>query len=178
MAFTLTSTVFERNGEIPARYTCEGENVSPPLSWSGAPAGTQGFVLVLEDPDAPDPSGPRMTWVHWTVYNIPKNITELPQAVRPEDLPAGAQEAGTDWMRPGYGGPCPPIGRHHYVFRLYALDRVLPAMHRARKAEVDRAMTGHILGQAVLVGTYKKRGCSRLPETSAECTAPRFATLR
>ena len=161
MAFTITSPAFEPNGEIPARYTCEGENVSPPLNWNGVPAGTRSLVLVVEDPDAPDPAAPRMIWVHWMLYNIPATTTGLAEAIRSDSLPEGAREAFSDWMRPGYDGPCPPIGRHRYIFRLLALDIVLPEIHRPKRDTVDRAMSGHVLGTAELTGTYKKRSRCR-----------------
>jgi len=161
MTFTITSPAFEQNGEIPARYTCEGENISPPLNWSGAPDGTKSLVLIVEDPDAPDPAAPRMIWVHWILYNIPAAMAGLAEAIRSDDLPDGVREAFSDWMQPGYGGPCPPVGRHRYIFRLYALDRMLPEMHRPKRAAVERAMEGHIIGTAELTGTYKKHGRCR-----------------
>lgn len=161
MTFTISSPAFEANGEIPARYTCEGDNISPPLEWRGAPDGTKSFVLVLRDPDAPDPSAPRMTWIHWIVYNIPADAEGLPEAVAGETMPAGAREAHSDWMRPGYGGPCPPVGRHRYVFTLYALDAELPDLHRADLKSVERAMSGHVIAAAELTGTYRKQGGRR-----------------
>jgi Raf kinase inhibitor-like YbhB/YbcL family protein len=172
MTFTITSPAFEQNGEIPARYTCEGENISPPLNWSGAPAGTESLVLIVEDPDAPDPAAPRMIWVHWILYNIPAATTGLAEAIRSDRLPGAAGEGFSDWIRPGYGGPCPPVGRHRYIFRLYALDIILPEMHRAKRAAVEQAMKGHIIGTAELIGTYKKRGRCRpaqgLPNSSGQ----------
>lgn len=156
MALTLRSSAFQPNGEIPKRYTCEGDDVSPPLSWSDAPAGTKSFALIVDDPDAPDPKAPRMTWVHWVLYNLPASATELPERVKPADLPAGTRQGLNDWKRTGYGGPCPPIGRHRYFFKLYALDTVLPDLGEASKAQVEQAMKGHVLANAELVGTYQK----------------------
>ena len=153
MALVLTSPAFEHQREIPARFTCEGADVSPPLAWSGAPSGTQSFALIVDDPDAPDPAAPKRVWVHWVVYNVPPSVTELPEAVK--DLPAGAKSGLNDWGRPGYGGPCPPIGRHRYFHKLYALDRTLE-LDRPTKADVERAMQGHVLGSAELIGTYQK----------------------
>jgi Raf kinase inhibitor-like YbhB/YbcL family protein len=161
MTFKISTPAFDANGEIPVRYTCEGENISPPLRWSGAPEGTKSYVLMLTDPDAPDPSTPRMTWIHWIVYNIPANATGLPEGACRETMPAGCHEAHSDWMRPGYGGPCPPVGRHRYIFTLLALDTTLPELHRADLKAVQRAMKGHVIATAELIGTYKKHGGRR-----------------
>jgi Raf kinase inhibitor-like YbhB/YbcL family protein len=157
MNLTLTSTAFAPNGEIPSIHTCEGKDVSPPLAWSGAPAATQSFALIVDDPDAPDPAAPQMTWVHWVLYNIGAEASELPEGVKPTALPPGTREGINDWGRTGYGGPCPPIGRHRYVHKLYALDAVLPELERPDKASLEKAMKGHLLADAVLVGTYQKR---------------------
>ena len=151
----LTSTAFPAQGEIPVRHTCEGENLAPPLQWSGVPAGTQSLVLIVDDPDAPDPAAPLRTWVHWVLVDLPPTACGLPEGGRP--LPAGAREGLNDWRRPGYGGPCPPVGRHRYFFKLYALDRALPGLPRPTKAAVEQAMRSHVLAQAELVGTYIKR---------------------
>jgi Raf kinase inhibitor-like YbhB/YbcL family protein len=151
----LSSPTFAPGGEIPARHTCEGEDVAPPLQWAGVPDQAASLVLIVDDPDAPDPAAPRMTWVHWVLYDIPPTAPGLPEGGRP--LPAGTHEGLNDWGRHGYGGPCPPIGRHRYFFKLYALDRVLPALARPNKAAVEQAMRGHVLAQAELVGTYRKR---------------------
>ncbi len=158
MSMRLASSAFAHQGAIPSKYTCEGDDVSPPLAWSEAPAGTQSFVLIVDDPDAPDPQAPRMTWVHWVLYNIPATTTALPEAVTAGQLPAGTREGLNDWKRTGYGGPCPPIGRHRYFHKLYALDTVLADLGRAGKAEVERAMQGHVLAHAELLGTYVKQG--------------------
>ena len=155
MSLTLQSAAFARHGEIPAKYTCEGSDISPPLAWSGAPHNTKSFVLIVDDPDAPDPKAPKMTWVHWVLYNLPTSAPELPEDVR--TLPAGTREGLNDWKRTGYGGPCPPIGRHRYFHKLYALDTVLPDLGRATKADVEKAMQGHVLAHAELIGTYQKK---------------------
>lgn len=153
--FRLSSQCFKPHGEIPAAYTCEGADRAPALSFSGLPAGTRSLALIVDDPDAPDPSAPKMTWVHWVLYNIPPSATGLPEGATA--LPPGALEGKNDWKRTGYGGPCPPIGRHRYFFKLYALDAVLPDLGHPHKAQLLAAMQGHILGQAELVGTYEKR---------------------
>lgn len=150
----LTSSAFVPQGDIPSRYTCDGQDQSPPLAWSGVPAGTKSLALVVDDPDAPDPAAPKMTWVHWVVYNIPPAATGF-EAGAP--LPAGARQCLNDGKREGYGGPCPPIGRHRYVHKLYALDTVLPVLRPATKAGLEQAMQGHILDRCELVGYYQKK---------------------
>jgi hypothetical protein len=155
MSMQLTSAAFEPNGEIPAVYTCDGKDISPPLSWSGVPSGTRSLALIVDDPDAPDPKAPKMTWVHWVLYNLPPTSTGLKENVSTDELPPGTREGVNDWKRTGYGGPCPPIGRHRYFHKLYALDVELPDMNRPTKAELERAMQGHILEQAQLIGTYQ-----------------------
>jgi Raf kinase inhibitor-like YbhB/YbcL family protein len=157
MALTLTSSAFSHNGSIPTQYTCEGSDISPDLSWGEVPPETKSLVLILDDPDAPDPAAPRLTWVHWVLYNIPANATGLPQAVAAKALPAGTKEGLNDWKRTGYGGPCPPIGRHRYFHKLYALDVVLPDLGRATKVDIEKAMKGHVLAEAQLIGTYQKK---------------------
>ena len=152
----IESTVFDDGGGIPAPYTCEGRDIAPPLAFSGVPGGTQGLVLIVDDPDAPDPAAPRMTWVHWVLYNLPPDTAGLPEGCGAGDLPPGTGEGLNDWQRTGYGGPCPPIGRHRYFHKLYALDTRLPDMDRPTKQEVEAAMQGHILAEASLVGTYQK----------------------
>ena len=156
MALQLTSSAFTHGGAIPRAYTCEGEDISPPLTWSAAPPGTRSFALIVDDPDAPDPKAPRMTWVHWVVCNLPAETTGLNEAAT--NLPAGALAGLNDWKRAAYGGPCPPIGRHRYFHKLYALDTVLTGLQRPTKAQVEKAMQGHILERAELVGTYQKSG--------------------
>lgn len=152
----LTSPSFIQQGEIPERHTCEGQDISPPLEWSGAPAATQSFALIVDDPDAPDPRAPKMTWVHWVVYNLPATATGLAEGVGSSELPEGTREGRNDWKKVGYGGPCPPVGRHRYFHRLYALDAVLPDLGAATKAAVETAMKGHVLAHAELVATYQK----------------------
>jgi Raf kinase inhibitor-like YbhB/YbcL family protein len=156
MPLQMVSPAFEHLGRIPRRYTCEGEDVSPPLSWTAPPAGTKSLALLVEDPDAPDPEAPKMTWVHWILYNIPADVRALAEAVAPEDLPEGVLQGLNDWKRIGYGGPCPPIGRHRYFHRLYALDRMLEDQHRPTRAKLLKAIEGHVLGGAELIGTYQK----------------------
>lgn len=157
MDLTLESTAFSNQAEIPPRYTCEGEDLAPPLRWRGVPEGTKSLVLIVDDPDAPDPNAPKMTWVHWVLFNIPPDAEGLPEGVKAEDLPEGAEEGLNDWKQPGYRGPCPPIGRHRYLHKLYALDRKLVGLQRPTKAQVSAAMAAHLLAQAELVGTYQKR---------------------
>ena len=155
MTLRLTSSAFAHEGDIPTRFTCEGQDLSPPLAWTGVPAGAKSLVLIVDDPDAPDPAAPKMTWVHWVLYNIPPDARELPEGGAP--LPAGTLEGVNDWKRAGYGGPCPPIGRHRYFHRLYALDTVLPNLGRPTKQELEARIRGHVLGRAEFVGTYQKR---------------------
>ena len=156
MTMTITSPVFTPGGEIPTRYTCEGDDISPPLAWSTPPSGTQSLALIVDDPDAPDPKAPKMTWVHWVLYNLPPSADGLPEGAAARALPAGIREGLNDWKRSGYGGPCPPVGRHRYFHKLYALDRVLPDLGRPSKVALERAMQGHILARAELLGTYAK----------------------
>lgn len=154
MALTLTSSAFKHNGDIPRRYTCDGEDVSPPLAWSGIPKEARSLVLIVDDPDAPDPKAPRMTWVHWLLYNLPSSTSGLPEGAK--QLPAGVLEGINDWKRTGYGGPCPPVGRHRYFHKLYALDFPLPDLKHPAKAKLEKAMSGHVLAQAELIGTYQR----------------------
>ena len=156
MPLIVESPAFLHNDPIPSEYTCDGRDLSPPLNWHGEPDGTRSLVLIIDDPDAPDPQAPRTTWVHWVLYNIPPAAGGLAAGVGPAELPTGAQQGLNDWKRAGYGGPCPPIGRHRYFHKLYALDTRLEGMTQATKAHVEAAMQGHILDQAVLVGTYQK----------------------
>jgi len=150
----LASPAFATNEEIPRTYTCEGADIAPPLAWSDVPDGTRSLALIVDDPDAPDPAAPRMTWVHWVVVDIPGVAKGLPEGGRP--LPAGARDGVNDWHRPGYGGPCPPVGHHRYFFKLYALDTTLPSLARPDKAALEGAMQGHVLARATLMGTYRK----------------------
>lgn len=156
MTLTLTSTAFADGAAIPRKYTCEGDDISPPLAWSGAPPGTQSLVLIVDDPDAPDPAKPQRVWVHWVLYNLPPDSTGLAEAVAEDALPQGTEGGLNDWGRTGYGGPCPPIGRHRYFHKLYALDVRLEGLETPRKAAVEAAMKGHVLAEATLMGTYIK----------------------
>jgi Raf kinase inhibitor-like YbhB/YbcL family protein len=156
MSLKIESPAFAPNAAIPAVHTCEGGDVSPPLRFSGVPEGAKSLVLIMDDPDAPDPAAPRMTWAHWVLYNLPPATGELPQGVAPGQLPEGTRQGLNDWKRTGYGGPCPPIGAHRYFHKLYALDTVLPDLGKASKAQVEQAMRGHVLAEAQLVGTYRK----------------------
>jgi Raf kinase inhibitor-like YbhB/YbcL family protein len=157
MPLALRSSVFQPGGPIPPRYTCQGEDVSVPLEWDGAPDETRSFALIVDDPDAPDPAAPRIVWTHWMLYNIPADAKILKEAVKPNELPPGTLEGLNDWKRTGYGGPCPPIGRHRYFHKLYALDTLLPDLGEPDKAALQRAMQGHVLAQAELIGTYQKQ---------------------
>ncbi|UCC57236.1 MAG: YbhB/YbcL family Raf kinase inhibitor-like protein [Gammaproteobacteria bacterium] len=158
MALTLTSTAFTQGGEIPSQYTCEGEDLAPPLEWTGVPAAARSLVLIVDDPDAPDPKAPRMTWVHWVLYNLPPDTQGLPEGVTSNNLPPGTAEGINDWKRTGYGGPCPPIGRHRYFHKLYALDTALTVLDQPGKTDIEALMEGHVIEQAELVGTYEKSG--------------------
>lgn len=151
MSLTLKSPAFANGGMIPSVYTCEGADKAPLLEWSGAPAGVKSFALIVDDPDAPDPKAPKMTYVHWVLYDIPAATARLDA-----QMPPGAREGLNDWKRTGYGGPCPPIGRHRYFFKLYALDTMLGDLGKATKATVEAAMRGHVIAQAELMGTYQK----------------------
>jgi Raf kinase inhibitor-like YbhB/YbcL family protein len=157
MTFSIASSAFAANAAIPALYTCEGRDISPPLAWGGVPAGARSLALVVDDPDAPDPAAPQTTWVHWLLYDIPAKATALAEGIGPDALPQGTREGMNDFGRTGYGGPCPPIGRHRYFFKLYALDIALPDLRRPTKAVLERAMRGHVVAQATLVGTYQAR---------------------
>lgn len=153
----LGSPAFDPNGEIPRNHTCQGADVSPALSWSGAPEGTKSLALIVDDPDAPDPAAPKMVWVHWVAYNLPADTRSLPEGVQAGGLPKGGFDGLNDWGKPGWRGPCPPIGRHRYFFKLYALDTKLADLHHPTKARLLEAMQGHVLASAELVGTYRKK---------------------
>lgn len=116
------------------------------------------LALIVDDPDAPDPRAPKMTWVHWVLYNLLPTTSGLSRAVKPGELPVGTLEGLNDWKRTGYGGPCPPVGRHRYFHKLFALDAMLPDLKTPTKAQLEKAMAGHVLAQAELVGTYEKEG--------------------
>ena len=156
MAMQLTSPSFENQKRMAKKFTCDGENISPALEWSGAPEGTLSFALIVDDPDAPDPAHPKMTWVHWILYNIPPTVSALPEGVKDNDLSPGILQGRNDWQKTGYGGPCPPVGQHRYFHKLYALDMVLPDLSGPTKAKLEQAMEGHILHRAELVGLYQR----------------------
>jgi Raf kinase inhibitor-like YbhB/YbcL family protein len=155
MSMTLSSPAFQHNGLIPSKYTCEGEDVSPPLAWEDVPNGAKSLVLIVDDPDAPDPKAPKMVWVHWVVYNIPPDTKSLPENAGKARLPQGALLGLNDFKKTAYGGPCPPIGRHRYFHKLYALDITLD-LRGATKSQIERAMQGHVLANTELIGTYQK----------------------
>lgn len=154
MVFTLTSPVFADNGEIPILYTCEGEDISPPLRWTGVPPEAKSLVLIVNDPDAPDPAHPKMTWLHWVLYNLPAELTGLAEGI--SRLPGTSVTGVNSWNRHNYGGPCPPIGRHRYFFKLYALDRLLDRLVPGSGEQVEAAMRGHVLSSTQIMGTYQK----------------------
>ena len=147
----LTSTAFGENQSIPKLYTCEGKDMSPPLAWSGVPANAKSLALIVDDPDAPDPAAPRMTWVHWVLYNIPRTPRPGPEGVASSALPKVPLEGLNDWQRTGYGGPCPPIGRHRYFHKLYALDASASGSEEAEQERAGTAMKGHIIAETQLV---------------------------
>jgi hypothetical protein len=153
----LTSPSFENQGDIPRKYTCDGQDVSPALAWSHAPEGTRSFALIVDDPDAPDPANPKMTWVHWVLYNIPGTADSLSEGVSEKELPGGTLPGLNDWKRTGYGGPCPPVGKHRYFHKLYALDAILPDLERPTKGQLEEAMEGHVLEKAELVRKYQRQ---------------------
>lgn len=156
MGILLTSMAFAAGAAIPAVHTCDGTNISPPLAWSNLPPATKSLALIVDDPDAPDPAAPQRTWVHWVLYDIPPGATGLPQGVSQRDLPPGTRTGLNDWKEAGYGGPCPPIGRHRYFHKLYALDVVLNDLGKPTKAQLEKAMQGHVIGQAELIGLYQR----------------------
>jgi hypothetical protein len=156
MTLSIRSSAFDDGGEIPREHSCEGNDTSPPLNWSGVPWDARSLVLIVDDPDAPDPAAPKMTWVHWVLFNIPPDATGLAAAMTSRQLPEGTGEGLNDWQRTGYGGPCPPIGRHRYVHKLYALNTVLPPLRQPTKTELEKAMEGHVVASAQLIGTFEK----------------------
>jgi hypothetical protein len=153
MTLSMNSPAFAHEGDIPKKHTCDGADVSPMLNWNDPPAGTQSFSLIMDDPDAPGG-----TWVHWVIYNLPAQARALPEGVPKEaELKDGTRQGRNDFSRPGYGGPCPPRGGpHRYYFKLYALDAKLNLPPGASKADLEKAMTGHILAQGQLMGRYKR----------------------
>lgn len=158
MALKVTSPAFQPGGPIPSKYTCDDQDLSPPLAWSGPPASTKTFALVVDDPDAPDPARPQRVYVHWVLYNLPATTTALPENASKKGLARGAMQGKNDWGKAYYGGPCPPIGRHRYFFKLYALDTELLGLSSPTKADVERAMKGHVVDSGELIGTYQKSG--------------------
>lgn len=153
----ILSSVFKDGAEIPQKYTCEGEDISPPLSWKGIPPNAKSLVLIVDDPDAPDPNAPKMVWVHWVLYNIDPSTSGLEENLTPEKLPQSFVSGITSWKTEKYGGPCPPIGRHRYYHKLFALDIVLPKLENATADVVKEAMKDNIIAQAVIMGTYQKK---------------------
>ncbi|UGQ46155.1 YbhB/YbcL family Raf kinase inhibitor-like protein [Massilia endophytica] len=156
MSLTLTSTAFRDGEDMPSVFTCDGTDVSPPLAWSGVPTGAKSLALIIEDPDAPDPAAPQRIWVHWVLYGIPPDAIGIPQGAGHGNLPPGAREGRNDWNKAAYGGPCPPIGRHRYFHKLYALDIELPDLGTPTKAQLEKAMQGHVIEQSELIGLYQK----------------------
>ncbi len=157
MPLLLTSPAFADHTRMPKQYTCDGADISPPLRWSGTPQGTKSLVLIIDDPDAPDPRAPKMTWVHWVVVDIPGSTHELAENAAAHSLPTGAYQGLNDWKRAAYGGPCPPIGEHRYFHKLYALNTLLPHLEHPTKDEVLAAMKDHVIEDAQLVGTYRRQ---------------------
>jgi Raf kinase inhibitor-like YbhB/YbcL family protein len=156
MTLVLKSDAFDDGGEIPAKYTCEGADISPGISWEGVPPETESLVLIVDDPDAPDPASPRMVWDHWVLYNLPSSVTGLPEGAAAGQLPPGCGQGLNSWGRTGYGGPCAGVGRHRYFHQLYALDTRLPAeLGIPSKDDLRVAMEDHVLASAVLVGTFQ-----------------------
>jgi Raf kinase inhibitor-like YbhB/YbcL family protein len=155
MALSMTSPAFKHEGEIPEKYTCEGEDRSPELVFSDVPANAKTLALIVDDPDAPDPKAPKLTWVHWVLFNIPASTKGFKEGAS-KSLPAAVQEGLNDWKRVGWGGPCPPIGRHRYFFKLYALDTTL-SLNKPSKAVLEKEMEGHVIAKAELIGTYQKK---------------------
>ena len=156
MTFTLESPAFAPQGAIPKKHTCDAEDISPALRWSGVPAGAKSLALIVDDPDAPDPKAPKRVYAHWLLYDIPPSVTSLSEGVKRDALPKGTREGSNDWHRTGYGGPCPPIGRHRYFFKLFALDRVLGDIGTPSKKELEAAISDHVIGTAELMGTYER----------------------
>lgn len=154
MSLTIRSSDFVHEGEVPAACTCQGADRSPALEFSGVPAGARALALIVDDPDAPDPANPKMTWVHWVLYDLPADCVGLAGGVK--KLPAGTREGLNDWKRTGYGGPCPPIGRHRYFFKLYALDAPLGDLRTPTKAQLEAAMKGHVLAHTEIMATFQK----------------------
>lgn len=158
MALKFESPAFSQGAAIPRKHTCDAEDVSPPLRWSGWPEKTRSLVLIVDDPDAPDPAAPKRVYVHWVLYDVPTSVRGIEEGGEVAVVKAGARQGKNDWDRTGYGGPCPPIGRHRYFFKLYALDTILGDLGSATKRDVEKAMQGHVLESAELMGTYQRSG--------------------
>ncbi len=149
----ITSSAFTHGGMIPAKYTCDGQDISPPLAWADVPAGAKSLALISDDPDAP-----MGTWVHWVAYNIPPDVTMFGEQMKAEkEFKNGMRQGSNSWPKIGYGGPCPPSGTHRYFFKLYALDSVLDLKPGATKEQLVKAMKGHVLAETELMGRYKRR---------------------
>ena len=155
MALTLTSSAFKAGDKIPSKYTCQGDDISPPLAFGDIPGGTKSLAFILDDPDAPDPKAPKRVWVHWLLYNLPPDSNGLPEDASRSGLPKGTVTGRNDRGETAYHGPCPPIGRHRYFHKLYALDIALPSTVLT-KAELEATMQGHVIAQAELMATYQK----------------------
>jgi len=153
----MQSEDFENGGEIPRLFTCDGQDLPPSLRWSDLPPGTRSLALIMDDPDAPDPAAPQRTWVHWVLFNIPATSGGVPDTGK-NPLPNGTQAGINDWQRTGYGGPCPPIGRHRYYFKLFALDTELAGLAKPTRTELEKAIQGHIIDHTELVGFYQRTG--------------------
>jgi Raf kinase inhibitor-like YbhB/YbcL family protein len=152
----LSSSAFAPGAAMPKKYSCEGDNISPPLTWASAPPGTKSFALIVKDPDAPDPAAPKRVVTHWLVYDLPGNVFNLDEGEKA--LPAGARQGKNEHGELGFMGPCPPIGRHRYFFKLYALDRTLSDLDGPKVADLEQALRGHVLAAGELIGTYQKGG--------------------
>lgn len=158
MALKIESPAFAQGAAIPRKHTCDAEDVSPALRWSGWPEKTRSLALIVDDPDAPDPAAPKRVYVHWVVYDIPTSVRGIEEGGEVAVVKAGARQGKNDWDRTDYGGPCPPIGRHRYFFKLYALDTMLGDLGTATKRDIEKAMQGHVLESAELMGTYQRSG--------------------
>lgn len=156
MTINLRSSAFGHLADIPRQFTCEGADTSPPIGWDNLPPNAKSLALIVDDPDAPDPAAPKLTWVHWVLYNMPPTIDGLPENITAQGLPPGTLQGINDWRQTGYRGPCPPIGKHRYFFKLYALDTTLPNLNAPSKIQLEQAMAGHIIGRAELIGMYQK----------------------
>ena len=153
MAIKITSSAFDDGGMIPPKYTCDSDDISPPLQWEGVPEAAQSIALICDDPDAPVG-----TWVHWVLFKLPADTRKLPENVPTDQtLPSGAKQGNNDWGRIGYGGPCPPSGTHRYFFKIYALDTEIDLSPGATKSQLLQAMEGHILAQGQLIGKYQRQ---------------------